>query len=435
MTRHCRWNRTLATTLLAALPLFGACDSETIVTVSPNAVDPMFARYVSIGNSVTAGFQSGGLTAAMQMESYAVLLANQMGLTVGGEGAEFNVPLMTDPGCPPPITNIFTQERVLGLTAGDCFLRQATPEYLSNVAVPGSAVIDALTNMDAGTNPNALTTLFLGGRTQLEAAAAAEPTFVTVWMGNNDVLGAITSAGTAGDASHVTEPATFATRYASMMDELQAMGTIEGGVLIGVVQVVAAPYLTQGRAWAGFELQFDALTAPLNVFNVNANCLTFQALTATDTAWTSVPFHHGAPILVSANAKIDSVQGGLLNPLTMVPAELDCSVADVITVPEMVNLITSVTAFNTAIEAEADELGWVYLDPNALLLQLAAANPTAILPFPAFGSTDPAALAAPFGTALSIDGIHPSASAHELVANALISAINANYGTSIPAIN
>ena len=435
MTRQCKMNRFLAMTLLAALPLFGACDSDTLMP--PEPVDGMFARYVSIGNSITAGFQSGGITEAMQLQSYAALLAGQMGLSVGGSGSDFNIPLMTAPGCPPPYTNIFTQERVSGLTAGDCFLRKPpTPEFLNNVAVPGSAVIDALTNFDADSDPNALTTLLLGGRTQLQAAAEIDPTFVTVWIGNNDVLGAVLSVGNAGNPALVTDPATFASRYAQMMDEFDAMGTIEGGVLIGVVQVGMAPYLTQGRAWAAFEQQFDALTDPLNAFDVNANCLAFQALTATDTAWTSVPFHHGAPLLASASAKVDSVQGGLLNPATMVPAELDCSVADVVAVSEMVNLITTVAAYNTAIEAEADARGWVYVDPNALLLQLAT-DPNAIRPFPAFSGTAPpgVTLDSPFGTALSIDGVHPSASTHVAVASALIAAINANYGTSIPAIN
>ena len=103
----------------------------------------------------------------------------------------------------------------------------------------------------------------------------------------------------------------------------------------------------------------------------------------------------------------------------------------------MVNLISSVTAFNAAIEAEADERGWVYWDPNALLRQVAAADPNAIRPFPAFPGAAAAdvTLNSPFGTAFSLDGIHPSASAHVLVANALIAAINAKYSTSIPAIN
>jgi lysophospholipase L1-like esterase len=417
MTRKFKLSRILATTFLATLPLIGACDSETLITVSPNAVDPIFTRYVSLGNSVTAGYQSGGLTAAMQMESYAVLLAENMGLEVGVAGAEFHVPLMNDPGCPPPITNIFTQERVMGLTAGDCFLRQGTPEYLSNVAVPGSAVIDALTNLDPTSNANALTTLFLGGRTQIEAAAAARPTFVTVWMGNNDVLGGITSAD-AGDASHVTSPTTFAANFAEMMDDLDAIGTIEGGALIGVMQVTSAPYASPALAYVSAAAGIPTLTALPNCSDVAIIPGTTQAVPS------YVPFHYGAVLMAQAGAGV--------------PTTLDCSVSEVITPDEAVYMITSVTQYNAAIEAEAGERGWVYVDPNVLLATLSASDPMAVLPFPAFpGGIYPAdmTLNAPFGTALSLDGVHPSASAHVVVANALIEAINTTYSTSIPAVN
>ena len=407
-------NRILATALLAALPMIGACDADSNEVWAPNAVDGMFARYVSIGNSITAGFQSGGITADMQMQSYAYLLADQIGLTVGAAGAEFNAPLMTAPGCPPPLTNIFTQERVGGLTAGDCFLRQTTPELLHNVAVPGSAIIDALTNMDATSGPNALTTLFLGGRTQLEAAADVDPTFVSVWMGNNDVLGALLTTTNAGNPALVTDPATFASRYSQVMESLDAMENIQGGVLIGVVQVTAAPYASVGGAY------FQA-AAVIPTLTVNANCLATAPIPGTtESVSVLVPFHYGATLMGMAAAGMATT--------------LDCSVDDVISTTEALNMVSAVAQYNAAIEAEADERGWLFLDPNELLVQLQA-DPTAIAPFPAFGATDAASLAAPFGTALSIDGVHPSAGTHVMVANALIAAINAHYSTSIPAIN
>ncbi len=458
-----RKNRFLATTLLAALPLIGACDSQSLQP--PEAVDGIFVRYMSIGNSITAGFQSGGITEALQRQSYPVLLATQMGLTVDAEGAEFNAPLMNAPGCPPPYTNIFTQERVMDLPDEACYLRQATPEYLNNVAVPGAAVIDALTNLGAESNANALTTLFLGGRTQLEVAAGLQPTFVTVWTGNNDALGAITATADAGDDSYITEPATFASRYNSMMDSLDAIGTIEGGALIGVVQVGLAPYLTQGRAWAAFEVGFDAqvhqqldaafqdltggssLPFTANIFDVNANCATgFQVIPGTsDTAWASIPFHLGGTVLSSASARaadpavIDSIFSVALgDPAATlpVPDSLDCTSEAAVSVGEMVDLIVAVASYNATIQEAANDRGWVYLDPNELLGQLAA-DTSAIRPFPAFPGTaaESVTLNSPFGTALSLDGIHPSASSHVAVANALIAAINAEYGTNIPLVD
>ena len=103
-----------------------------------------------------------------------------------------------------------------------------------------------------------------------------------------------------------------------------------------------------------------------------------------------------------------------------------------VSVPEVVHILLAVQAYNATIAAAAQARGWVYLDPLPPFAQLAA-DPTAIRPFPAFDPTDPEHLSAPFGTAFSLDGIHPSASTHKLVADDLIQAINAKYGTSIPA--
>ena len=38
-------------------------------------------------------------------------------------------------------------------------------------------------------------TQFIGGRTQVKAMLDAQPTFVSVWIGNNDVIGSLTNSG------------------------------------------------------------------------------------------------------------------------------------------------------------------------------------------------------------------------------------------------
>lgn len=419
-------NLALAATVVA-LSALAACNDEPLQP--PTAVDAMFDRYVAIGNSITAGFQSAGINDSTQLRAYPVLLARQMKTT-------FNVPLLNAPGCPPPYTDVFTQSTLGGPSAPPCALRAwPIPTVVNNVAVPGAEVIDPISNSDPASGPNALTTFILGGRTQLEAARDAEPTFVSVWIGNNDALGAVLSTTNPGDPALVTPPATFAARYAAMMDTLDSFGTIQGGVAIGVVQVGLAPYLTQGRAWKGFEAVFDAQTAPLNFFDVDNNCLSFAALTTTDTAWVSVPFPVGGTMLAQAQAKVDSVMGGTLNPASVVPVTMDCSVdAAMVTVAEMSNLFASIAQYNAAIQTEAASRNWAYVDPNVLLEQ-GAQTPGALRPFPAFDPTDPQHATAPFGTLLSFDGIHPSSAAHVLVADAVITAINAAYGTSLATLN
>ncbi len=398
--------------LVCSLPMLAACDDEALMPPTP-AAGTLFARYVSLGNSLTAGFQSFGINDSTQLESYAVLLAEQMGLEVG---SEFNVPLMNPPGCPAPITNIFTQERLGGTSATDCVLRQAPiPTSIHNVAFPGADVLELLDLFSPDIVPSVTDvykTFLLGGRTEIQAAREILPTFVTVWIGNNDVLGAILDQTDPGNSSLITPPGTFATRYASVMDSLDSFGSIQGGVLIGVVQVTGAPYVSRGGAY------FLAGTA-IPTLTVDVNCLAFQVIPGTsDTAFVMVPFHYGAPLIAQAGAGI--------------PTTLDCSVPQVISDQEALNMIATVAQYNAAIAQEAADRDWVFVDPNPLLVQLAA-DPSAIRPFPAF-PPDPAFLTAPFGTAISRDGIHANAVTHRLVADALIAAINAKYGTTIASI-
>jgi hypothetical protein len=286
---------------------------------------------------------------------------------------------------------------------------------LNNVAFPGASVLELLnTNYGPPQPPAAATDAYklflLGGRTELQRAREVLPTFVTVWIGNNDVLGAILDTGDAGQAADITPPATFATQYNALMDSIDSFGSVQGGALLGVVQATGAPYVSRGGAYAAASLAIPTMT-------VLPNCLAFQALTATDTAFVEVPFHYGAPIVAKAAAGI--------------PDTLDCSNYHVISVPEAVNMISTVAQYNATIQAAATARNWLFVDPNPLLRTLAQAG--AIRPFPAF-PPDPNSTTAPFGTAVSRDGVHPSTSTQKLVAQSLQQAINAFYHSAIPAI-
>src|SRR5215831_656047 len=91
--------RHLAAAILGlALPLCTGCRSDESLNPPDLANNGgLMARYVSMGNSITAGFQSAGINDDTQLQSYAVLFAHQA-------GAPFFVPLLNKPGCPPPFT-------------------------------------------------------------------------------------------------------------------------------------------------------------------------------------------------------------------------------------------------------------------------------------------------------------------------------------------
>src|ERR1041384_1602312 len=114
----------LAPLAAAALLALAPCSDESLNPTTATAGD-RFARYVAIGNSITAGYQSAGINDSTQRQGYAALIANQM-------GTKFNLPLLNKPGCPPPYTNVFTQARLGGTTAPPCALREAPfPEFIN----------------------------------------------------------------------------------------------------------------------------------------------------------------------------------------------------------------------------------------------------------------------------------------------------------------
>src|SRR5437773_12442044 len=78
------------------------CHQDDLFTPAPPAYagGAMFTHYVSFGNSITAGFQSFGLSDSLQGLAYPVLLASAM-------SRPFNYPSLAKPRCPPPITFVF----------------------------------------------------------------------------------------------------------------------------------------------------------------------------------------------------------------------------------------------------------------------------------------------------------------------------------------
>ena len=410
MIRTNRFSAAVLGLVLAA----AACNDDQLNRPFANVpVDPLFERYVSMGNSITAGFQSGGINDSTQLQSYAVLLAR-------GMHSPFFAPLLNKPGCPPPYTNVFTQTRVSGGTSTTCALRKIPnppPPFISNTAVPGAWVIDIYNNA-AGAHPNTLTQFILGGLTQVQMMRRAHPTFVSVWIGNNDVLGAATNAANAGDSTLITPVPTFQANYGAMLDSIADAGP-QGVVLIGVANLVSVANRTglpqtqppaNGVPFFSYGSTYFVLDAAGQIpgpFTAAATCAPPRGDSVL------VPFPLGGALIAA---------GGTLTctePQTIQPAEL-------------AKLSTTVAAYNTYISAQATARGWTYVDPNPALDSLRRI-PTQVAFFPGFNAPC-ANNPPPFGLAFSCDGIHPSAATHRLLAQKLRLAINAAYATDLPPI-
>ncbi len=404
---------------LVSVAVLGACGAHDNQVLGPAvpAGGSIFSSYVSLGNSITAGYQSGGINDSTQRQAYPVLLARQM-------GTSFVYPSLAMPGCTPPIANFQTGALVGNAPSNTCALRNPAlvSDRINNVAVPGATSADPFS---PSTNAsNALTTLFLGGMTQDQRALQAHPTFATDWIGNNDVLAPALSgilASAPGISPGVTPVATFVSNYAKGIDPLVAGAPGLKGVLIGVVQVGAVPaFVSGGLIWSSPALQgaiTQASGLPPRGLTVLPNCSGSISLIDVIQLIPQIR-QFVATNGASGHPPVISCEKGQFPPSPLVG---DIFVLDS---QEQATLFATISAYNAYIKAKADSIGFAYVDPNPLLAALKASG--AIPLAPNFASPT-----APFGQYISLDGIHPSAAAHVLIANAIIDAINGKYGTAL----
>lgn len=419
--------RHLAAFLGLMLPLAAACRSdESLNPPDLSTNGGLLARYVSMGNSTTAGFQSAGINDSTQQQSYAVLFARQA-------GAPFFVPLLNRPGCPAPfdINSTDPPHRLDGTGDTDCSLRNAAPlPYVSNVAVPGVTSFGIEDNANPAGGTNQLTQFILGGRTQVKAMMDARPTFVSVWIGNNDVLGSLTNGSNPGNPALVTPEGLFEANYGPVLDSIEKVGA--KAVLISVGEVASIPYASQGALYwclkngvcPGIPLAPFPAT-----FSVSANCAPKAAIPTSNGDSVLVPWTVGVPKIAAAQAGASTT--------------LDCTLDNEVVLPsEFANLQLAVAGFNEYISTQAQQRGWAYFDVNPALIAAKAEPVTAgqfpkIAAFPCLpgaqcgGTTTPSPNVL-FGTYFSLDGVHPDGVGHRVFADSLISVVNRTYGTTIP---
>jgi lysophospholipase L1-like esterase len=291
------------------------------------------------------------------------------------------------------------------------------------VAVPGAKVIDALSNSADASSPNELTTFILGGRTQVEAATEIQPTFASVWLGNNDALG----AALAGNTDLLTPTSAFESQITRVIDSLTSAGA-EQGVLIGVTNPTYVPNLSPGRAYAAAEPQINQIGNSVagqssnlswGGYSVDANC-------SGSGAATRIPFSYGIGALF-----VNALQGNSVQ-LNCAPS----SAPDPLLTPSEQSTISSrVQAYNTILSSLASERGWAYVDVNPALAALYAANANDANPsndlVPKFPNPpnlqNPAESPPTFGQYFSEDGVHPSSETHRVIAHLVIERLNARY--------
>jgi hypothetical protein len=360
---------------------------------------PSFAALYAIGDSLAAGFSNGALVDAHQKNSVPALIAQQAAQSV-------QLPLISEPGIPAELTLVS-----LSGPTGVVILPKATstgaPENLAfagtynDVAVPGSTAIDALQTV-ADANP--FTGIILRGfGSQLSQVANAHPSFVVVWVGNNDVLGAVVN-GEAIEGVTLTPPGVFAQVYAQIITTL--VGTGATVVAANLPDVTTIPYVTAISPFVtnpatGLPVTVNGVPVGLIGPSGPLNSADFVTLAA-------------APFLARGTG-IPAALGGNGQPLP----------DNVILDPNKIATIQAhVQEDNQAISQICSGAKVPLVDINGILKEFASTGRD-------IGGIH---LTAAFlsGGVFGFDGIHPTDLGYAIVANEWINVINANGGSLPP---
>jgi lysophospholipase L1-like esterase len=395
---------TRSVSLLCSLTAFGlsfaGCSSGSSNPLAPVQAAQAknvgnFSNTVFLGDSLTAGYQSGSLLDTQQVHGWAPLLAKQAGFNIiqpliAYPGAP-NVLQLVSVGPPPVITT------APGTTTGrDNFATQVT-----DLAVPGALLNDVMNTVPL-VNPapgqQQLNQLVLGfpglgygqALSQLGFAINAQPTTIFLWTGNNDAL----IADITGMPSSMTSVANFTTQYQTLMTQLTTM-TPAHLVVANIPDVTQVPYLTPAALVLAEVSQQTGL--PTSVLSGLLGIVPGDYVNPTGTA--------EIPLILTGTQK------GPIND------------AGVLSAAEVVTVQAQVTAFNQVIATQAQAAGATLVDVNALFKQVSTSGLTIN------GYTGTATF---LGGFFALDGIHPTNTGYAVLANKFIDTMNSTINTKIP---
>ena len=464
---------------------FIACNDDEIVTYDTADGLPLtagnadFSNYVALGDSFAAGYSDGALFIEGQKGAYPNILAQQFALVGGGE---FTTPLMSDNngglflgGTPIAGTRLYfngsAPVRVSDLPTTQ--LATHLTGSFNNLGVPGAKSYHLLypgygntSNVPLGTaSPYFSRFSSSTGTTVLADALSQSPTFFSLWIGGNDVLGYATTGGDGTDP--ITPTATFNDAYNALTSQLAASG--RKGVVANLPYVTTLPYFktvpynpvpldaatvaqlnslaAYGAYNAGINQAFAYLVANKLMSKENADAeiakrtITFRAgpgnavvimdenltnLTGINSALVSMRQATAEDLIVlPALSFIGTTVGGDATKVNGVSIPL----ADkwVLSKDEILELKTATDAYNGIIQTAATANDLAFVDAKAVMDELSTTGITA----------NNFTLNASFvtGGAFSLDGIHPSPRGYALIANKFIKAINAKYGSNLSGVN
>ncbi len=525
-----------------SLLVFGliACENEPLEDLRSRAAPPEppvfeeftqgdadFSTYVAIGNSLTAGFSDGTLYKIAQENSTPAILAERFATLANG--GEFTQPLMNDniggllaggnplPGFGPRLVFDGSGPVPLPSLVGsaspttDILANNPTGPF-NNLGVPGAKSFHLLApsygdfNGVVATPPTAnpffVRMASSPSTTVIADAIAQQPSFISLWIGNNDVLGYALSGG---DGSNPITPMDgppgvgFEQTYGAIVQSLVGNLPNLQAVVGNIPNVTSIPHFTTvphnpldpsnpdfaeqipllNQVFGGINQVFTALgetdriiefstqmANPLVIHDENLTDLSAQIAGALEQSPEFVALVQSFGLPESAVPQVAQLLGATYgqarqatgNDLFVLPSSSIIGnvnadrvaalvgqgipqqlagqfSAEGITLPledkwvllpeEQEDIAVATSQFNQVISSTAAANGFALLDANFLLDQIALGNV----------ESNDLILASSLvtGGAFSLDGVHPTSRGYALIANEMMKAIDATYGTNFEA--
>ena len=474
--------------LLLVSLTFAACNSDdntTTEVIDSSDGLPLtsgtadFANYVALGDSFAAGFSDNALFIKGQQGAYTNIIAQQFALITN---ATFKTPLTNDNigglllggtvisgprlyfngKAPVPVEGVPTTEVTAHLSGN--FNNLGVPGARSyHLVAPGYGNVAGVATGKA--NPYFARFASSPNTTVLADAIAQSPTFFSLWIGGNDVLGYATSGGSGKDqtgnmdpstysGSDITDPTVFKTVYTNIINGLTAKGA--KGVIANLPNITSLPYFT--------TVPYNPVALPADkAAQLNAGYATYNGglqqmkalglLTADEVAKRTVNFVAGNNAVVVEDSYLTNLSayglpsyrqatkddlvvltamsfiGTLVNEDPTKVNGVSVPLADkwVLTKDEVGEVAKATKSYNETIKEVATAKNLAILDTEILMTQIAGAG------ISANGFTMKSTFVT--GGTFSLDGVHPSPRGYALIANKFIEAINAKYGSNLNGVN
>lgn len=398
--------RIALTAALTAAFVFDLGPSITSDLRTAQAGSMLLRRTVVVGDSILAGFGDGGLRrdGAMGQRNSAPRLITRRA------GVNLPQPLMSAPGFPPPY-RMRDKDGDRQLDRGDVVrraggigFRARSAKRVHNLAVPGESVDSVFDEIDASRIAQRLASgdpdgrdimkfailglpLRVEGMSQVRRAREIQPSFIIVWLGNNDVLDMATSTNpTAVDLT----PAQFGARYRRLLDALA-----DSGAPMAVLNLPDVTQIAALRRAAGEVTQCRRSDGKV------------------------------APVAAEDLLPLDLDVGTLPVP----------SCGHVLDGDERVAIRRTVQAFNAEIAAAIDEVeirrgvAVARIDAFGLFDSIAASG------YDVRGDGRLVLGTRYLGGIFGLDGVHPTRTGHAIIANAVLDAIQSRFGEVVARVD